>query len=247
MAKIVSVVSGKGGTGKSTFSAGIALSFAKLSSTILVVDLDIGLRSLDLLLGLENRVVFDIGDILDGKCKVDSAIVKHKVFSSLKLLCSPQSISKTFVVSGIIDIIRQQENYYDYIILDLPAGLGLSVMVSAELADLVCVVTTPDNVTIRDTRKVCDVISANSDKEIRLVINNVSKISLKTSGLKDLDELMDLAGIPLIGVIKEDKWINKKLGFGTEAVVPANEMQDVFMAISKRISGEYIPLTFKTL
>ncbi len=130
MGKVISVVSGKGGTGKSTFSAGLSLSFAREGHNVLLVDLDIGLRSLDIMLGVEHKVVFDIGDVLDKKCKIDDAIVKHKTYTGLRLLCSPSNISKSFHIPSVIELIERIKKDYDYIILDLPAGLGLSIMMS---------------------------------------------------------------------------------------------------------------------
>ncbi len=247
MGKLVSVVSGKGGTGKSTFSAGISISLAKSGKSVLLVDLDIGLRSLDIMLGLENNVVFDIGDILDDNCKIDDAMVSHQAYPSLKLLCSPLNITKSFVIPKIIELINSQKKKFDYIILDLPAGLGLSVIMAKALADLICVVTTPDAVTIRDTRKVCDVIDSNCDKELKLVINRVSKTAIKLSGLSDLDEILDTVGAPLLGILKEDEWINNSFAIRKVSKSSATQTHLAFDAMAQRIGGKYVPLVIKTV
>lgn len=247
MAKVISVVSGKGGTGKSTISAGLGLSLAKMQHSVLMVDLDIGLRSLDILLGLENKIIFDIGDVIEKKCKLADAIAKHKVYSALRLLCAPMNVSKSFTVSKVIELIDSLKKEYDYIILDLPAGLGLSVIVAEALADLVCIVTSPDTVTLRDSRKVCDVLGQNPDQECKLIINRVSKTALKTSAVTDLDEVMDLVGAELLGVVREDEWIVSNLGLTSNPKKISNETQRVFNAIAKRISGEYIPLVVTTV
>ncbi|WMJ21861.1 P-loop NTPase [Paludicola sp. MB14-C6] len=247
MAKIISVVSGKGGTGKSTVSAGLGLSLAKMQYSVLMVDLDIGLRSLDILLGLENKIVFDIGDIIENKCKMSDAITKHKTYSALCLLCAPMSITKSFTVSKVIELIDSLKKEYDYIILDLPAGLGLSVIVAEALTDLLCIVTSPDVVTLRDSRKICDVLSQNSDQECKVIINRVSKTALKTSDVKDLDEVMDMVGAPLLGVVREDQWIVSNLGLTNNPKKATNEMQKTFHAIAKRITGEYVPLVVTTV
>lgn len=246
---IISVVSGKGGTGKSTFSAGLAYSFAKAGKSVLLVDLDIGLRSLDIMLGLEHKVVFDLGDVIDDKCKIADAMSKHTVYSSLKLLCSPLNISKSFDIHKVIDLIKSQTSLFDNIVLDLPAGLGLSIIMAKELADLICVMTAPDAITIRDTRKVCDVLSSSCSKDFKIVINHVCKSSMRTSGLRDLDELMDGVGAPLLGVLKEDDWISN--GFrpsvdkrGNKKPLP--ETIKAFDAIAKRIDGKYVPLVIRS-
>lgn len=247
MAKVISVVSGKGGTGKSTFSAGLSLSLAREGKNVLLIDLDIGLRSLDIMLGVEHKVVFDIGDILDNKCKVDAAIVKHKVYSCLKLLCSPVNISKPFHVPSVIELIERIKKDYDYIILDLPAGLGLSIMMSKALADLVCVITTPDIVTIRDSRKVCDVISESCKADFKVVINRVSKTTMKTSKIKDLDEIIDAVAAPLLGVLAEDEWIMNTFGHNNDSKKASIQTEKAFEAMAKRIEGKYIPLVIKAV
>lgn len=247
MAKIIAVVSGKGGTGKSTISAGLGLSLAKMQHSVLMVDLDIGLRSLDILLGLENKIIFDIGDVIEKKCKLQDAIAKHKVYSALRLLCAPINVSKSFTVSKVIELVDSLKNEYDYIILDLPAGLGLSVIVAEALADLVCIVTLPDIVTLRDSQKICDELIQNPDQECKLIVNRVSKTALKTSGVADLDEVMDMVGAQLLGVIREDEWILSHLGLSETTKKISNETQRVFNAIAKRITGEYTPLIVTTV
>ena len=247
MPKIISVISGKGGTGKSTISGGIAVSLAKTYKKVLLIDLDIGLRALDIMLGLENSVVFDIGDVFLGNCDIKTAMTTYTSHSSLKLLCSPSSIGTEFDINALIQLIKADKDNFDYIILDLPAGLGLSVILTKALADMSLIVTTTDTVTIRDSRKVCDVISKDCKVPLKLVINKVSKLSIKTGGITDLDEIMDTIGVPLIGVLKEDKWI------GTFLSCTANEKKinahtkNAFNAIAKRIEGEYVPLVVQSI
>lgn len=245
--KVISVVSGKGGTGKSTISAGIALSLAKLGRIVLLVDLDIGLRALDLLLGVEHKLVFDIGDVIDKRCKAADAIVKHKVYSGLQLLCSPVSITKSFNIHKVVEVISKLRRDYDYIILDLPAGLGLSVMMAKEISDEVLVVTTPDAVTIRDSRKICDVLLEKGCTDIRLLINRVSKLSMQTSGLPDLDKIIDDVAAPLLGVIRDDPWISSALKCDSDVKKASAETTNVFNAIADRIEGRYTPLIVKTV
>lgn len=247
MAKVISVVSGKGGTGKSTFSSGLSQAMAKKGHTVLLIDLDIGLRSLDLMLGMENKIVFDIGDILERKCKIEAALTKHKIYSGLRLLCAPNSIEKSFDVVKVIDLIQLQKKAYDYIILDLPAGLGLSVMMSKALADLICIVTTPDPVTVRDAQKVCDTLASCCDIPFKIIINHINKTTMKTSGLTDLDQLLDTVGAPLLGVLKEDKWIMNPFGFNEHIPKATSETQKVFEAIADRIEDKYVPLIIHTI
>lgn len=247
MGKIICAVSGKGGTGKSTFSCGVALALAKKGCNVLLVDMDLGLRSLDIMLGVENKVVFDIGDILDEKCKFENAIVKHRVYSCLKLLCSPINITKPFHIPSVIDLIQKHKREFDYIILDLPAGLGLSVIMAKSLADLVCVITTPDIVTVRDARKICDVISENCKTEYKVVINKVSKKALRTSNLTDLDQVLEDVAAPLLGVLSDDEWIINVFGHNGHQKKSSLQTDKAFEAIAKRIEGKYVPLVIKAI
>ncbi|MEG2429026.1 MAG: P-loop NTPase [Oscillospiraceae bacterium] len=246
MAKIIAIVSGKGGTGKSTISAAIGYSYAKKGASVLICDLDIGLRSLDILLGLQDRVVYDLGDVLEKRIKWPDACAKHKAYSGFHLLSTPVSVTKNFDVFKTIEIIKKASKEYDYVILDLPAGLGLSVIMAKEICDEVCIVSTPDAVTIRDSRKICDEIAFSCSVSTRLIINHVSKSSIITSGIKNLDEIIDAVGVPLIAVIKEDEWI--KSYFALEPVKPClKETTLVFDAIIKRLENEYVPLIVKTV
>lgn len=240
-------MSGKGGTGKSTLSAAVSLSLAKLGHSVLLVDLDIGLRSLDIMLGLENKVIFDIGDVLVKSCKLDDALINHDVFSSLKLLCSPMKIEKTFDIPNLIELLGSQTEKFDYVILDLPAGIGLSVIIAKALATMICVVTIPDEVTIRDTKSVCDAIFSSCTKDVRLVINRVSKIAMRTSGITDLDQILDTVGVPLLGVILEEQWIKSSISRQKTTSKVSSNTISVFNAIAKRIEGTYVPLIVRTV
>ena len=241
MAKIISVVSGKGGTGKSTISAALSKSLASQNKKVLVIDLDIGLRSLDILLSLENKVVFDFGDILDGKCDFETAVVSHDEFNSLWLLASPNKVSKNFSIQGLISLIKSLSSYFDFILLDMPAGLGISAIMTRELSDLNLIVTVPDVSTLRDTSKMIDAIYANTSKPSRLIINRVSKNALLSSNIHNLDEILDMVGIPLLGIIPHNEWINTTVD--TKKANKQNLLTNsIFDAIATRINGEYVPL-----
>lgn len=246
MSKIISVVSGKGGTGKSTISASLSKSLALKNKKVLAIDLDIGLRSLDMLLGLENKVVFDFGDILEGKCSIESAIVSHDSINKLYLLSSPNVISNKFSIKSLISLIRSLSNSFDFIILDTPAGLGLSIIVARELSDLNILVTVPHCMTLRDTIKVSDAICSNTSKPSKLIINRVCKSILISNEIKDLDEIIDRVGLPLLGVIPEDEWINSNVSLkkSNRKTIKTNK---IFDAIGERVIGQYVPLILKQL
>ena len=247
MARIIAVVSGKGGTGKSTVAASLSVSLTSLGCSVLAVDLDVGLRSLDILLSLENKLVFDIGDILEGRCDIEHALVSHERYSRLKLLCAPPDASKTFSVPHVIDLIRGAAKGFDYVILDLPAGVGLSVIMARALADLVTVVTVPDLITLRDARKTVDVLLSNCRKPCRLIINKVCRENILAGGVKDLDEVLDIVGIPLLAVIPDDPFINQTAKSQKKRERRAPFTQHVIDAAAHRIVGEYVPLLLTTV
>lgn len=243
LAKIISVISGKGGTGKSTISALLSQALASVGSAVLAVDLDMGLRSLDLLLGLENKVIFDIGDILAGKCAPEHALVSSEAVPGLKLLCAPLSLDKSFEPAAVAAILRQLAEGFDYLVVDTPAGLNLSVFMTKEIADLALVVTVPDIVTIRDTRKIVDILMEEERKPCRLIINKVSRGRMTAGNIQDLDQIIDTAGIPLFGVIPMDEYINSGLsnGKGRQSAV----IGKIFEAMAHRVIGQYVPIVLK--
>lgn len=248
MAEIISVISGKGGTGKSTISAGIAVTLAQAGVKVLVVDLDVGLRALDIMLGLENSVVYDIGDLIAGRVNMEKAVVFHKSYSCLRLLSAPISVVDGFDIQRLIAIIQSCKSIYDYIILDLPAGLGLGVIMTKALADLGIVVTTTDPVTMRDARRICDAISRDSKVQLKLIINRVSKETIEAGGVRDLDEVMDNVGIPLLGVFVEDVWIRNYMISDEKQKKKLNKLTKLtFNAVTHRIQGEYVPLVVASL
>ena len=238
MGQVISVVSGKGGTGKSTFSAGLSYAFAERGNRVLLVDMDIGLRCLDIILSVEDKVVFDIGDVVDGMCKLRDALTPHSYYNELYLLCSPINVAKKFDFKKLIEIIIREKENFDYIILDLPAGVGISVMMSKEVADLVCYITTPDAVSVRDTQRISEIlVSAKSGIETKLIINRVSRKTMSVGRYDNIDQIMDMVGVQLIGVIREDPKI-----IGNINDRKKTEVVKVFDSIANRIVGENIDL-----
>ena len=245
MPKWIAAVLGKGGTGKSTVSAGLSRALARLGYRVLIMDLDVGLRSQDLLLGLENRVVCDLGDVLHGRRPVADALVPVDACPGMSLLCGPSSHEDTADFRQLCAALREAAAQFDYVVLDLPAGLGLSVELTLELADLAAVVTLPDLVAMRDARTAADALLERGSTACRLIINQVSRDSLRTGGLRDLDELMDGVGIQLCGVIPWDPCINSHSASRREQQQPLTRR--VFDAIAQRVIGKYVPILMKSV
>lgn len=246
MAHIISITSGKGGVGKSSVAVGLATAFAELNKKVLILELDIGLRCVDLMLGLENRVVFDLGDIVSGNCTVEDAIVSSDRRGQLDYIAAPVQISADFDFGKVIDCIRRLKRHYDYILVDTPAGLGLSILSVQNLADFAILVVTPDPICIRDGEKFASLLEKAGFTNYWLIINRVSKQIMKKSTISDLDEVIDGVGAQLLGVIPESNEYQWALSKGTW-VDDKNLIKRVFFAISKRIEGAYIPLIVENL
>lgn len=226
MATVLSLVSGKGGTGKSTAAVGLSRALAASGKRTLVCDLDIGLPCLDLLMDLSDRVIFDWGDILAGRCSPEGALVEDA--SGAFLLPAPAVPPKDFSLSGLVDLLRSLESGFDYLLLDTPAGLGLSVVLSRSLAGLCVAVTLTDPVSVRDVQKLSRLLEV---PPIRLLVNRVSRDRLHRSGLPDLDAVMDACGLPLLGVLPEDA-----------DLLTGKTPHPAFSAMASRLSGKQVPL-----
>lgn len=243
MAKWIAAVSGKGGTGKSTVTAGLSRALARLGCRTLAVDLDVGLRSLDLMLGVENRVVCDLGDVLSGQHPAADAVIPAA--ENLCLLCGPSSPEALADRQKLCALLRETADPFEYAVLDLPAGLGLSIELALELAELAAVVTLPDLVAMRDARLAADALLADGSLSCRLIINQVGRDTMRAGGLKDLDELLDGIGIQLFGVVPWDPCINSRSLARRERSSPLTEK--VFDAMAQRVTGRYVPIRIKTV
>lgn len=244
MAQVIAVSSGKGGTGKSTLCVGLSRALAEMNNRVLVIELDIGLRGLDILMGCGDRVVYDLGDLLSGGCTMRDAIVVMEDDPRLGLIAAPSNLQHTYSVDQIVGLCDTLRADFDYILLDLPAGLGLSVLVSSRASDLVLVVTTPDPICIRDGGKIVSMLTQMGKDKLRLVINKASRRSVKTGMVRDLDDVIDGVGIPLLGVLPESETLPAVLAKG-ERLDHSDLCNKVFSNIAHRIRGEYVPLAVK--
>ena len=208
MAKIIAVTSGKGGTGKSTVCAGLGYTLAKQGHRTLLIELDFGLRCLDIMFGMENSIEYDLGDVLSGKKKALEAITQVNMASNLNLLCAPKTLTSVSA-DQIIDICRSVKKYFEYIIIDTGAGINSHVFDIVEQANLILVVSTPDPVCIRDASLMSDEFYNRGNKSQRLIINKISKKVIGNALVANLDEIIDKIGVQLIGVIPDDfkRWL----------------------------------------
>lgn len=239
MARIIAFASGKGGTGKSTVTAELSCALARYGRRVLAVDMEQELRSLDVLLGVENRVVFDFADVLSGRCSISDALTPHERYPALQLLCL--SADDLPAREDWARLLQEENDAFDDILLDLPAGTGEAVRLAASLADLLCFVTLPDRIAARDARTLADALESTRERPARLIVNRVDRRSMKDGGFADLDELMDFVGLPLLGVIPEDRGI-RSVQLGSRKEERSLLTDTVFDAIACRIMGKYVPL-----
>ncbi len=243
MSQIIAVTAGKGGTGKSTTSANVATGLATLGHKTLLVELDFGLRCLDIMLGMKDKVKHDIGEYLEGKIDILTATTKVDRVQNLSLVCATRNPFIDINPEKIMGVCEEMREHFDYIIVDT-AGIGSSVFSVIKAADLILMVTTPDTVCVRDGQMLSDFLYVKNCINQRLIINKVSENFKNEDILYDLDEVMDAVGIPLIGVVPED--VNIKIcGAKGEALPPNCGGFKAYSSIAKRIDGQDVPLSIK--
>ena len=242
MGKIIAVVSGKGGTGKTSFTACVSLALAAMGHTTLALDCDITLRNLDLALGLSDSAVMDFSDVLEGRCTLAEAAVSHRKYPTLSLLAAPLApVGTRFSLSAMQTLAQTIRRQYDYCFIDAPAGLGQGFQLATAVADSVVVVTTTDPAALRDAQRTVMELQRFPAGQVHLVVNRVQKKMLKALHTT-IDDAMDTAGLPLLGVIPEDSDIPLALNRG----IPLRDInyyaQRAYENIAKRITGQRAPL-----
>lgn len=242
--KLIAITSGKGGTGKSSISYGIGYTLAKQGNRTLIIELDFGLRCLDIMFGMEGIVKYDLGNVLKNNMQVLEAVTRVPSASNLEILCAPKDPFMTVTAEQVVNICRAVRKYYDFIIIDTGAGISSHVFDIVEQANLILVVTTPDPICIRDATMMSDEFYQRGNKRQRLIINKVSPEIIRTKMIKHLDEIIDTVGIQLLGVIPDDFMLKESTGKGKKLPVESPSLE-AFDAISKRLTGEQVPLVIK--
>ena len=244
MSKVIAVTSGKGGTGKSSICSGLGYTLAKQGSRTLIIELDFGLRCIDIIFGMQGKIKYDLGDVLHNRVKPLDAVTQVPMASNLNILCAPKDPFASATVEQIVDICKQIRKYFDYIIIDTGAGINSPVFDIVEQASTILVVTTPDPICVRDAQMMSDEFYNRGNKRQRLIINKVNKRAIGSELVKSLDEIIDTIGVQLIGVIPEDYELVIATGKGQPIPSTAPRLA-AFDAIAKRLKGENAPLTVK--
>ena len=204
--RVIVITSGKGGVGKTTAVANIGISVARLGYRVALVDADIGLRNLDLLLGLENRVLYTAMEVLDGKCRLDQALIRDKRWKNLALLPISKNRQRYNVDrQGITILVNSlQELGYQYIVIDCPAGIDIGFINAITPANEAIVVTTPEITAIRDADRVTGLLEANNIFNVKLLLNRVRLEIIQRNDIISVDDVQEILGIPLLGAVPED-------------------------------------------
>ncbi|MFY9214365.1 MAG: septum site-determining protein MinD [Tissierellaceae bacterium] len=238
------VTSGKGGVGKTTTSANLGTGLAMLGKSVVIVDADIGLRNLDVVMGLENRIVYDIVDVVEKTCRLKQGLIRDKRFEKLYLLPAAQTRDKSAVKpEQMIELVNELKDEFDYIIIDSPAGIEQGFQYSIAGADLAIIVTTPEISAVRDADRVIGILEAKGLHDHRLLINRIRPDMVKKGDMMNREDIEDILAIDLIGIVPDDEEIVISTNKGEPAVIEGRSLAGkAYMNIAKRILGEEIEL-----
>lgn len=243
-AKIVTITSGKGGVGKTTATANISVALAQLGQKIVCIDSDIGLRNLDIVLGLENRIVYDLVDVIEGRCRIRQAMIKDKRFEELYLIPAAQTREKNAVSpSDMIELCNEIKDDFDWIIIDSPAGIERGFKNAIAAANEVLIITNPDVSAVRDADRIIGIIESEEKGPARLIINRLNTEMVKRGDMLDSEDVLELLAIKLIGIVPEDENVIKSTNIGKPVVTDERSIAGkAFQNIARRLMGDDIPL-----
>ncbi|EMS74174.1 septum site-determining protein MinD [Ruminiclostridium cellobioparum] len=244
MGEVIVITSGKGGVGKTTTTANIGTGLALAGHKVVLIDTDIGLRNLDVVMGLENRIVYDLVDVVEGVCRVKQALIKDKRYEGLYLLPAAQTRDKTSVTpEQMINLINELKTEFDYIIVDCPAGIEQGFKNAIAGANRAIVITTPEVSAVRDADRIVGLLEANELRNPKLIINRVRIDMVKRGDMMSIDDIIDILAIDLIGVVPDDEKIVISTNRGEPAVNDDKSLAgQAYRNITKRIQGEEVPI-----
>ena len=242
-AKVITISSGKGGVGKTTTTANLAVALAQLNQKVVCIDGDIGLRNLDVILGLENRIVYDLVDVVEGRCRIRQAMIRDKRLEDLFLIPAAQTRDKSSVSpSDMIRLCEELKDEVDWIIIDSPAGIERGFRNALAPADLVLVVTNPEVSSVRDADRIIGLVEAEEKGPAQLILNRVNTILTKRGDMLNTEDVLELLAIDLIGVIPEDESVVVASNKGQPVTLSNNSKAgQAFRNIAKRLIGEEVP------
>ncbi|GAV76303.1 CbiA domain-containing protein, partial [Cephalotus follicularis] len=224
--RVVVITSGKGGVGKTTTTANVGLSLARFGFSVVAIDADVGLRNLDLLLGLENRVNYTVVEVLNGDCRLDQALVRDRRWSKFELLCISKPRSKLSLGFGgkslvwVVDALKsRQEGPPDFVLIDCPAGIDAGFITAITPANEAVLVTTPDITSLRDADRVTGLLESDGIRDIKMMVNRVRTDMIKGEDMMSVLDVQEMLGLALLGVIPEDSEVIRSTNRGHPLVL----------------------------
>ena len=243
MAQIITITSGKGGVGKTTTTANLGTALAIQGQRVVVIDADIGLRNLDVVMGLENRIVYDLVDAIEGRCRTRQALIKDKRFPELFLLPAAQTRDKDAVsTEDMIELCSELRREFDFVLIDSPAGIEGGFKNAIAPADLVLIVTTPEMSAVRDADRIVGLVEAYEKGHPQLIINRIKPRMVARGDMMDTSDVVEILAIDLIGVVPDDELIVTSTNRGEVAVLDrTSQAGRAFHNIANRLLGNDVP------
>jgi len=243
-ARVIVITSGKGGVGKTTTTANIGAALADKGHKVLLIDTDIGLRNLDVVMGLENRIVYDLIDVIEGRCRVSQALIKDKRCPNLVLLPAAQIRDKNDVnTDQMKELIFSLKESFDYILIDCPAGIEQGFKNAIAAADEAIVVTTPEVSATRDADRIIGLLEAAGIKNPKIVVNRLRIDMVKEKNMLSVEDILDILAVKLLGVVPDDENVVISTNKGEPLVYKGDSLAaKAFKNIASRIEGVEVPL-----
>ncbi len=244
MGEVIVITSGKGGVGKTTTTANIGAALALTGKKVVLVDADIGLRNLDVVMGLENRIVYDLVDVVEKVCRLKQALIKDKRFEGLYLLPAAQTKDKTAVSpQQMQELCQQLKEEFDYVLIDCPAGIEQGFKNAIAGADRAVVVTVPEVSAVRDADRIIGLLAANELMDPKLIINRIRIDMVKRGDMMNIDDTIDILGVDLLGVVPDDEKVVISTNKGEPAVLDEDSLAgQAYRNIARRLMGENVPI-----
>jgi septum site-determining protein MinD len=241
--KVFTITSGKGGVGKTTATANLATALAVDGARVVCIDADIGLRNLDVVLGLENRIVYDLVDVVEGRCRLRQAMIRDKRLPNLFLIPAAQTRDKTAVSpSDMVRLVDELREESEWILIDSPAGIERGFRNAIAPADVVVVITNPEISAVRDADRIIGLIEAEEKGPAKLVINRIKPEMVKREDMLSPDDVLELLAVELIGIVPEDDNVILSTNRGTPIVLDRkSQAGQAFRNIAARLEGQDVP------